>query len=88
MQNWVLSKHALTVIAERRIEPAWIQLALEHPDAVVRDAADTRLEHALRRIPDADDRVLRVIYNMRTSPAVIVTAFFDRRERRRREDHL
>ena len=31
---------------------------------------------------------LRVVYNATTSPTVVVTVFFDRRERRRREGHI
>jgi hypothetical protein len=37
---------------------------------------------------EADNRVLRVVYNANVSPVIVVTVFFDRRERRRRESHL
>ena len=37
--------------------------------------------HALRRIAQRDDRVLRVIYNDSVDPPKIVTAYFDRRQR-------
>ena len=78
----------MTVVAERTIRPEWIDLALSSPDAVVADLFDVRLSHALRSIKDADNRVLRVVYNARASPTIVVTVFFDRRERRRREGHL
>lgn len=35
--------------------------------------------HAMARIPEYGDRVLRVIYNHAASPEHIITAFFDRR---------
>ena len=65
-----------------------IDLALRSPDAVVADLFDARLSHALRSITDADNRVLRVAYNAGAAPAIVVTVFFDRRERRRREGYL
>jgi hypothetical protein len=37
---------------------------------------------------EADNRVLRVVYNASVSPVTVVTVFFARRERRRRESHL
>ncbi|MBN1631693.1 MAG: DUF4258 domain-containing protein [Thermoleophilia bacterium] len=88
MDTWVLSKHAAAVVAERAIRLEWIGLALDHPDAVVGDLFDRSLSHALRSIAEADYRVLHVVYNGTMSPRVIVTAFFDRRERRRREGHF
>jgi hypothetical protein len=88
MKSWILSDHAATVIFERQIDEAWIDSALTSPDAVIQYVADPQLEHVLRRIPEADNKVLRVIYNARRSPIMIVTAFFDRRERRRREGNL
>ena len=84
MDPWVLSQHARTVISEQCISLEWIAAALFAPDRVETDPADEQLTHVLRRIPAADHRVLRVVYNGTGSPAVIVTAFFDRRERWRR----
>ena len=36
------------------------------------------LKHALRRIPEYDDRILRVVYNETSEPWRVVTVFFDR----------
>jgi hypothetical protein len=88
MESWILSEHASTVVSERGIKFEWIELALLSPQATVGDLFDERLAHALRPIPEAGHRVLRVVYNATVSPIVIVTAFFDRRERRRREGNL
>lgn len=42
------------------------------------DNSDKELRHALGRIAECGDRVLRVIYNDTTTPWRIVTAYFDR----------
>jgi hypothetical protein len=39
------------------------------------------LTHALAKIPECGDRVLRVVYNAYVDPLRVVTAYFDRRER-------
>jgi galactokinase len=77
-----LSEHARTVIREREIEMAWIAETLSRPSRTERDVRDVSLVHALHAIPERNDRVLRVVYNERQRPWKVVTAFFDRRERR------
>ena len=42
------------------------------------DTIGLLLRHALARIPERDDRVLRVVYNENVHPWRIVTAYFDR----------
>jgi hypothetical protein len=76
-----LSAHAATVLAEREIDIAWVELALTRPDRAEPDRFDPFLEHALVRIPDRGDRVLRVVYNPLHKPPMVVTAYFDRRQR-------
>ena len=66
----------------------WVTLALASPDAVAHDLFDADLRHALKPVREAGNRILRVVYNAKVSPAIVVTVFFDRRERRRRESHL
>ena len=73
-----LSAHAQTVMAEREILETWVARVLDHPELLEADAADPALRHALGRIPERDDRVLRVIYNETVEPWRVVTAFFDR----------
>ncbi len=74
-----LTSHAEKTIAERGIDKCWIELILSHPARVEIDRHDSALRHALGRIPEHGDRVLRVIYNAEVSPWVVVTAFFDRK---------
>lgn len=76
--RYELTSHALTVIAERQINTAWIERVLENPDRTEPGKADPSLTHALGRIPEHGDRVLRVVYNARVDPPRIVTAYFDR----------
>ena len=40
---------------------------------------DPQLEHRLARIPEFNNRVLRVVVNNQKTPLHIVTVFFDRR---------
>lgn len=73
-----LSAHAETVMAEREILEAWVAQVLNNPECTEADATDPLLRHALGRITERDDRVLRVIYNESVEPWRVVTAFFDR----------
>jgi hypothetical protein len=74
-----LTEHAREGLEKRRIELAWLERALDTPEATEPDPVDPDLEHRLAKIPQWGNRVLRVIVNRNTSPPRIVTAFFDRR---------
>ncbi len=76
--RFVLTKHAETVMAAREIPLAWVERTLANPEKVEPDKVDPGLKHALRRIPEQDDRILRVVYNEASEPWRIVTVFFDR----------
>ena len=76
---YVLTAHATLVISARGIGPGWIALVLEAPELLEADRADPELRHALRRIPERGNRMLRVVYNEASDPPRIVTAYFDRR---------
>lgn len=70
--------HALAVMAERKIRQAWADRVMDAPVLVLDDRTDPALKHALGRISERADRVLRVVYNDQTDPWRIVTAYFDR----------
>lgn len=74
-----ISDHARKTILERDIDLAWISRVVQHPIKTHPDLLDPEAMHALAKIPERGDRVLRVIYNPTVSPWRIVTAFFDRR---------
>lgn len=81
--GYELSDHALNVIAEREIETTWVIRVLKQPERTEVDRSDPALTHALGRIAERDDRVLRVVYNASVNPPRIVTVYFDRRQRGR-----
>jgi len=73
------SKHFVDMLTERGIKQDWINRAIEAPDS--KKEYDDGTCHYIKRIPEFADRWLRVIVNISTSPAILVTAFFDRRLR-------
>ena len=78
MIDYVLTKHAETVINERGIKPDWLERILQHPTQQMADAADSELKHAIGAIAENDNRILRVVYNDNVKPLRIITAYFDR----------
>jgi len=76
--RFLLTVHAIVVLQERRIPLEWVQRVLEHPRLRLPDEVDPDLTHALAPIPEREDRVLKVIYNGKTEPFLVVTAYFDR----------
>jgi len=78
MAKFTLSAHAQTVIAERAINPEWIERILASPDRIENDASDPALRHAIGRISENGNRVLRVVYNGFVEPVKVVTVYFDR----------
>ena len=78
MAKYVLSAHAETVLAERSIKLEWLERVLSKPAKVEPDKEDAELTHALGRIREHGNRMLRVVYNDSVKPARIVTVYFDR----------
>jgi hypothetical protein len=76
--NFTLSKHADEMVRERNIDVAWLTITLHTPDIFQFDQDDPTLVHVWRRIPEFDNRFLRVIYNRTKTPPHIVTVYFDR----------
>ena len=77
--DYVLTEHARDALEKRQIRLDWVERALTAPEATEVDPVDPDLEHRLVRIPEFDNRVLRVIVNGKKTPLHIGTAFFDRR---------
>lgn len=69
-------------MVEREISITWIKMTLANPEKIEVDKHDAQLTHALKRIPEYENRVLRVIYNHSAIPKRIVTTYFDRRQKR------
>ena len=77
--NYILSKHAIDVIANRSIEISWIDLVLENPSLVLN--ISTIEVHYFSSIIDSDNRCLKVVINPTTQ--VVITAYFDRKRRKK-----
>lgn len=77
--NYVLTEHAREVLKKRQILLTWIERVFITPEATEADSMDPQLEHRLARIPEFNNRVLRVVVNNQKTPLHIVTVFFDRR---------
>jgi hypothetical protein len=78
MFKYVLSAHAEMVVNERSIRSEWLERILEKPEKTENDKTDPNLTHAVGRISEHGNRVLRVVYNPGTDPVTVVTAYFDR----------
>ncbi len=78
MQAFTLSAHAEVAIVSRSIPIEWVERVVSDPDKKERDMDDPNLTHALKRIPEHEERVLRDVYNESANPIRIVTAYFDR----------
>ncbi len=75
------SKHFEDMLLERKIDVSWVNATLGKPEKVEIHKDGTK--HFIRRIEENDNRYLRVVINEVTTPARAVTAFFDRRLRRK-----
>ena len=75
------TKHAIQVMAERGIPVEWVARAIAEPALRVPDPNDPQVERFFRRIPEQDDRILRVAVNTHVAPWRVVSVFFDRNMR-------
>ncbi len=78
---YTLTAHAAQVISERQISLEWVARTLSDPEKREPDRYDPALRHALARIPERGNRVLRVVYDENVHPWRIVTAYFDRSQK-------
>ena len=75
------SKHFEDMLLERKIDISWVNVTLGKPEQVEIHKDGTK--HFIRRIKENDNRYLRVVINELATPTIAVTAFFDRRLRRK-----
>jgi hypothetical protein len=74
------TRHFNQMIEERLIRLEWVDLAVKSPDRV--ETREDGTKHFIKKIPEYENRWLRVVVNVRLKPYRAVTAFFDRRLRR------
>lgn len=58
---------------------AWFEHVLGNPEWTEKDSVDIDLEYRLGRIVEYQHRILRVIVNIKVTPARVVALYFDRR---------
>jgi hypothetical protein len=76
--EYELSSHAVQRMQDRRIHQTWLDAALSEPDQLEQDQVDPTVTHAFKRIPEMDNRVLRVVYNAVRQPIRVISLYFDR----------
>jgi hypothetical protein len=74
------TKHFKKMLQERRIQVEWVEQTIQTPDRIEENDDGTR--HFIRQIPEYGNRWLRIVVNVSVIPNRAVTAFFDRRLRR------
>ena len=81
--DYQLTEHARESLRKRTsIRVEWLERVLLQPERVEKDRTDPELEHRLRRIQEAEGRVLRVIVRKASHPIRVITCYFDRKMRR------
>jgi hypothetical protein len=73
-----LSAHASQRIEAREIDLEWVERTISQPTLSQPHPTDEACTQVYRVIPEAGDKVLKVIYNHQTEPLRIVTVHFDR----------
>ena len=79
------SGHFEDMLSERSIRREWVTRAMEQPDET--ENHDDGTVHYLKQISEYEDRWLRIVVNVAKEPHRAVTAFFDRRLRRRTHEN-
>jgi len=78
----IFSRHADDMLVERNVERDWVFDAIRRPDFVESDPNRPEVKRAFRRIPERENRILRVAYVESADSIRVVTLFFDRGKRR------
>ena len=81
--NLSFTRHARQVMAERDISQDWVEAVLDAPGFQAADPNDSSMIRFYGRVPERDNRVLRVVVNITIDPWRVVSVFFDRRMRDR-----
>ena len=76
--NYELTQHARDVLEERHIPVEWLERTLREPELKHPDPTDATLERRYRKIPEHENRVLRVVVNTTVAPIRVVSRYFDR----------
>jgi hypothetical protein len=80
--NVIFTRYAEDMLVERGIDRAWVVATVRNPDVIEMDPTRPGVMRAFRRIPERDNRFLRVAYISIGHSVRILTVFFDRSRRR------
>ena len=72
-----MSSHVEQRMRERGILVEWIEQVLKAPYRRETDSINPSISHSLGFIYERGNKVLRVIYNGKNIPWVVITAYFD-----------
>lgn len=73
-----LTAHARLTIQERGLTVEWVERAVETPDRVEADPSGPDVCRSFKRIPEAGDRIIRVVHRRDGADILVITAFLDR----------
>ena len=79
-----LTAHATLMLRRRGLAWLWVKDTLCAPTFERLDERDSSLILAFKQIPEAEDKWLRVVYRMDNKTHLVVTAFFDRNQEKRK----
>jgi hypothetical protein len=79
----ILTRHARLRIAERQLNPKWVEDAARDPDWTEPEPKDTSIERRFRRIDAFGGRFLRVACVETESTIRVISVLFDRNARRK-----
>ena len=80
----MFTTHALHKMAERRIQPGWVERTVWGPEYLRPDPIQPGAVRAFRRIPEFGGRWLRAVHIDKSDGRVVVTVTWDRDAGRRR----
>ncbi|GLQ12284.1 hypothetical protein GCM10007913_42170 [Devosia yakushimensis] len=77
----LFTQHALDAVAERQLDPVWVELTVFEPHWQEADPGNPDVIRRFRAIPERGGRYLRVALVETSAEIRILSAFLDRRAR-------
>ncbi|WP_448189478.1 DUF4258 domain-containing protein [Azospirillum sp. sgz301742] len=75
---FIYTAHAQLTIEERALSRAWVERAVLDPDRTEPDPGDPAAVRSFKRIPEAGNRIIRVVHRPHGADILVITAFLDR----------
>ncbi|HEY0837408.1 MAG TPA: DUF4258 domain-containing protein [Azospirillum sp.] len=74
----IYTAHAQMTLRERALSVEWVERAVQHPDRTEPDPDNPTVRRAFKRIPEAGNRIIRVVHRPQGTDILVITAFLDR----------